>query len=51
MTVVLIEHDMSLALDVVGHVLCLNNGVPVATGTPAEIRASDEVQRVYLGAA
>jgi len=49
MTSMLIEHDMTLALELVDHVLCLDNGVPLAYGTPDEIRANPAVQAVYLG--
>ena len=49
LSLVLIEHDMSLALSLVDHVLCLDNGVPLAYGTPDEIRANPAVQAVYLG--
>lgn len=45
----LIEHDMSLALELSDAVLCLDNGVPLAYGTPEEIRANPAVQAVYLG--
>ncbi|MFD4957796.1 ABC transporter ATP-binding protein [Microbacterium sp. NPDC058389] len=48
-SVILIEHDMSLALDLSEMVLCLDNGVPLAYGTPDEIRANPAVQAVYLG--
>ncbi|MDT0156443.1 ABC transporter ATP-binding protein [Microbacterium sp. ARD32] len=48
-SVVLIEHDMSLALELSDMVLCLDNGVPLAYGTPEEIRANPAVQAVYLG--
>jgi branched-chain amino acid transport system ATP-binding protein len=48
-TFLLIEHDMSLALELVDRVLCLDNGVPLAYGTPDEIRANPAVQAVYLG--
>lgn len=47
----LIEHDMSLALALCHRVLCLDNGVIIAAGTPAEIRANQRVQDVYLGRA
>ena len=46
---VLIEHDMSLALELTDQVLCLDNGRPLAYGSPAEIRADAQVQAVYLG--
>ncbi|MQA95276.1 MAG: ATP-binding cassette domain-containing protein [Streptosporangiales bacterium] len=48
MSVLLIEHDIDLALDLVDQVLCMDNGEPIATGTPAEIRANEHVQAVYL---
>jgi len=48
-TFLLIEHDMSLALELVDRVLCLDNGVPLAYGTPEQIRANPAVQSVYLG--
>ena len=48
LAVVLIEHDMGLALDLVGHVMCMDNGSMVAQGTPTEIRANERVQAVYL---
>jgi branched-chain amino acid transport system ATP-binding protein len=49
LTFLLIEHDMTLALELVDRVLCLDNGVPLAYGTPGEIRANPTVQAVYLG--
>lgn len=45
----LIEHDMKLALELADKVLCLDNGVPLAYGTPDEIRANPAVQACYLG--
>jgi len=47
----LIEHDMSLALDVVDRVLCLDNGRAIALGTPDEVRDNPQVRAVYLGKA
>jgi len=47
-TLVLIEHDMTLALDLVDTVMCMDNGAPIATGTPDEIRDNEQVQAVYL---
>jgi len=48
LTLVLIEHDMALALDLVDMVMCMDNGTMIATGTPDEIRANEQVQSVYL---
>ena len=50
LTIVLIEHDMGLALDLVERVACLENGSVLAVGSPAEIRQNEEVQAVYLRA-
>lgn len=46
--VILIEHDMPLALGLVEQVLVMDNGRPVAQGTPDEIRANDLVQSIYM---
>ncbi len=48
-TLILIEHDMDLALSLVDRVVCLHNGRVIARGTPDEIRRNDAVQEVYLG--
>jgi branched-chain amino acid transport system ATP-binding protein len=48
LTVVLIEHDMNLALELTERVLCLDDGKVIAEGTPEEIRADEQVQAAYL---
>jgi branched-chain amino acid transport system ATP-binding protein len=48
-TVVMIEHDMSLVNDVSDRVLALNYGKVIAVGTPSEVQAHPEVVRAYLG--
>ena len=48
-TVLLIEHDMELALGLADRVACLHNGAKVAEGTPEEIKSDERVQDVYLG--
>lgn len=48
-TVLLIEHDMELALGLADQVTCLHNGACVAEGTPDAIRADQRVQDIYLG--
>lgn len=47
----LIEHDMTFAMGLSDRVLCLDNGKPIALGTPAEVRADPNVRSVYLGRA
>lgn len=48
-TVVLIEHDMDVALRVADSVTMMHDGAIVVEGTPDEIRASALVQQLYLG--
>jgi branched-chain amino acid transport system ATP-binding protein len=45
----LIEHDMTLALSLTDEVLCLHNGRPIALGPPDRVRRDPTVQAVYLG--
>ncbi len=48
LTIVLIEHDMEIALELVDRVLVLDNGKMIAEGNPDEIRSNQHVQDVYL---
>jgi ABC-type branched-subunit amino acid transport system ATPase component len=48
--VLLIEHDMSLALGVSDRVYVLDFGRLLMTGSPEEIVNSPDVQQAYLGA-
>ncbi len=48
-TILLIEHNMRVVLDLSQRVTVMNQGSIIAEGTPAEIEANPEVQRVYLG--
>lgn len=50
-TVLLIEHDMDVALRVADAVTVMHDGRIIADGRPEEIRASKIVQDVYLGRA
>lgn len=50
-TVLLVEHDLDVVFGLADTVTVLHLGRHVMTGTPAEVRASDEVQTAYLGAA
>lgn len=49
LTVVLIEHDMDLALGLVDWVTCLHYGAIIAEDAPERIRENEEVREIYLG--
>jgi len=48
-TVVMIEHDMGVVMDLSNRVTVLNFGERIADGTPDEVRRSPAVQDAYLG--
>ena len=48
-TILLIDHDMGLVLDVCDTVMVLDFGKLIAQGTPAQIRANEKVVEAYLG--
>ncbi len=50
-SVLLIEHDMSLVMDISDRITVINQGRPLASGTPAEVRQNDDVIKAYLGEA
>lgn len=50
-TLILIEHDMEVVLDIADQITVLYRGSVLAEGTPAEIKQNHEVQNVYLGSA
>ncbi|MCW5774476.1 MAG: ABC transporter ATP-binding protein, partial [Rhodospirillaceae bacterium] len=50
MTIVMIEHDMSLVSAVSDRVLAMNSGRVLALGAPAEVQRDPAVAAAYLGA-
>jgi branched-chain amino acid transport system ATP-binding protein len=48
-TIVLIEHDMSVVMDISDRVVVLDYGRKIADGSPDEVRANKEVIDAYLG--
>jgi branched-chain amino acid transport system ATP-binding protein len=50
-TVVLIEHDMGVVMDLSDRVVVLDYGKKIGDGTPAEVRANQAVIDAYLGVA
>ena len=48
-TVLLIEHNMDVVMDLADRITVLNFGEVLASGSPAQIRANEAVQTAYLG--
>ncbi len=51
LTILFTEHDMGVVFGIARRISVLHQGTLIADGTPEEVRASEEVQKVYLGGA
>ncbi len=49
LTILLIEHDIDVVMNLSDHVVVMHQGAKLAEGTPAEVRENPAVQKAYLG--
>jgi branched-chain amino acid transport system ATP-binding protein len=49
LTILFTEHDMAVVFNHAQRITLLHRGHIIVTGTPAEVRANEQVQKIYLG--
>jgi branched-chain amino acid transport system ATP-binding protein len=49
LTILLIEHDIDVVMNLSDHVVVMHQGAKLAEGTPAAVRGNAEVQKAYFG--
>ncbi|WP_254538246.1 ABC transporter ATP-binding protein [Halomarina litorea] len=48
-TIMLVEHNMDIVMNISDHVVVLHNGAVIASGPPSSVQADESVQEAYLG--
>ena len=49
MSILLVEHDMELVMDVTDHIVVMEFGTKLMEGTPQQVQESPKVRAAYLG--
>ena len=49
LTILMVEHDMRLVMDISDHVIVLNFGEVIARGVPGDMQRNEDVAKAYLG--